>query len=102
MFWKVRSFDSDGLPSPWSDAGRFESGLLESRDWLGRWISAGQVGSRITSVPVPLFGRTFTLDRAVRRARLYVAVRGEAAVQLNGQALGGETLPAAWLILAER
>ncbi|TNF85006.1 MAG: hypothetical protein EP301_10240 [Gammaproteobacteria bacterium] len=97
VFWKVRSFDSDGLPSPWSEPASFEIGLLEVRDWSGRWISAGQVGSRITSVPVPLFGRTFTLKQAVRRARLYVAVRGQAALQLNGEPIGPRTLSAGWV-----
>ena len=33
VFWKVRSFDSDGLPSPWSEPATFEVGLLEARDW---------------------------------------------------------------------
>ncbi len=95
VFWKVRTFDSDGLPSPWSDPATFEMGLLEARDWMGRWISAGQVGSRITPVPVPLFGRTFTLQQPVVGARLYLAARGEAAVQLNGTTL--DPLPAAWV-----
>jgi len=102
VFWKVRSFDSDGLPSPWSEPAIFEMGLLEPRDWKGRWISAGQVGSRITPVPVPLFGRTFTLKQPVTRGRLYVAVRGEAAVQLNGQLLGGASLPASWIDYGQR
>lgn len=102
VFWKVRSFDSDGLPSPWSDPASFEVGLLEARDWSGRWISAGQVGSRISSVPVPLFGRTFTLKQSVRRARLYVAVRGQAALQLNGEIIGAPALPAAWVDYGQR
>jgi alpha-L-rhamnosidase len=102
VFWKVRSFDSDGLPSPWSDPASFEAGLLEARDWSGRWISAGQVGSRINTVPVPLFGRTFTLKQPVRRARLYVAVRGQAALQLNGQSIGAHALPAGWVDYSKR
>jgi len=101
-FWKVRSFDSDGLPSPWSEQASFEVGLLEARDWSGRWISAGQVGSRINSVPVPLFGRTFMLKQPVRRARLYVAVRGQAAIQLNGEPIGSSTLPAEWVEYGRR
>ena len=97
MFWKVRSFDSDGLPSPWSEPASFEAGLLAPRDWTGRWISAGQVGSRINSVPVPLFGRTFTLNQSARRARLYLAVRGQAAVQLNGKTVGATALAPSWV-----
>ena len=102
VFWKVRTFDSDGLPSPWSEPSIFEMGLLEARDWMGRWISAGQVGSRITPVPVPLFGRTFNLKQPVIRARLYLAARGEAAVQLNGTTLDPAALPAAWVDYGQR
>ncbi len=100
IFWKVRSFDSDGLPSPWSDPASFEVGLLEARDWSGRWISAGQVGSRINSVPVPLFGRSFTLRQSVRRARLYVAARGQVALQINGRSLPAAS--AGWVDYKQR
>ncbi len=102
VFWKVRSFDSDGLPSPWSEAASFEAGLLEPRDWSGRWISAGQVGSRISTVPVPLFGRTFTLKQAVSRARLYIAARGQVALQLNGETLAATRLPGRWVDFSQR
>ncbi|MGD8832934.1 MAG: alpha-L-rhamnosidase N-terminal domain-containing protein, partial [Pseudomonadales bacterium] len=97
VWWKVRSFDSDGLPSPWSAPARFEAGLLAPDDWQGRWIRAGLVGSRVATVPVPLFGRRFELTGPVRRARLYVAVRGQVALQLNGQALDPGALAPNWV-----
>lgn len=102
VWWKVRCFDSDGLPSPWSLPARFEVGLLAPQDWSGHWICAGQVGSRITPVPVPLFGRTFDLEQAVSRARLYLAVRGQIAIQLNGKALGADCLAPGWVDYARR
>ena len=33
VWWKVRTYDSDGLPSPWSDVASFETGLFEACDW---------------------------------------------------------------------
>ena len=32
-FWKVRSLDSDGCLSPWSETASFELGLLDPADW---------------------------------------------------------------------
>ena len=32
VWWKVRSFDSDGLPSGWSEPAFFELGLLSADD----------------------------------------------------------------------
>ncbi|MBI4879025.1 MAG: glycoside hydrolase family 78 protein [Planctomycetes bacterium] len=37
-WWKVRVFDQDGAPSPWSASARFTLGLLEESDWHAQWI----------------------------------------------------------------
>jgi alpha-L-rhamnosidase len=40
VFWQVRVWDKDGLPSAWSDPASFELGLLNpAADWKGRWIT---------------------------------------------------------------
>ncbi len=97
VWWKVRSYDSDGLPSPWSEPATFELGLLEPTDWGGRWISAGLSGSRLTSVPVPLLGRSFELKTEPQRARLYIAARGHFSVRLNNVPLTDELTTAGWV-----
>ncbi len=41
VFWSVRVWDKDGVPSPWSEPASFELGLLHpADDWKGRWITA--------------------------------------------------------------
>ena len=102
LWWKVRTFDSDGLPGPWSTPGFFEAGLLREEDWHGHWISAGLQGSRLDSVPVPLFGRQFELSSPIRSARLYVAALGQAVIQLNGQRLGNFELAPNWVDYLQR
>ena len=102
VWWKVRSFDSDGLPSPWSDAAFFEPGLLEPSDWQGRWIGAPLRGSRVSAVPVPLLVRTFDLPGKIRSARLYLAALGHVAVQLNGRRIGSDALVPGWVDYARR
>jgi alpha-L-rhamnosidase len=39
-FWKVRAWDRDGKPTPWSAPARWEMGLLKPGDWTARWIQA--------------------------------------------------------------
>jgi alpha-L-rhamnosidase len=39
-FWKVRVWDRDGKASGWSDAARWEMGLLKPADWSAQWIAA--------------------------------------------------------------
>lgn len=37
-WWKVRAWDRDGEPSPWSLPARFTLGLIEKKDWSAEWI----------------------------------------------------------------
>jgi alpha-L-rhamnosidase len=97
IWWKVRSFDSDGLPGPWSETATFEAGLLSADDWEGRWISAGMEGSRTDVVPVPVIGRRFELAGPPKSARLYVAALGQTEVQVNGTTLEGTEYSPDWI-----
>lgn len=38
VYWKVRVWDSDGQPSPWSAPARWSMGLLTPEDWKAKWI----------------------------------------------------------------
>ncbi|MHA1132484.1 MAG: glycoside hydrolase family 78 protein [Candidatus Helarchaeota archaeon] len=37
-YWKVRVWDRNGVPSPWSDSAFWSMGLLNSADWKAKWI----------------------------------------------------------------
>ena len=37
-FWKVQVWDQAGQESPWSEAAQWSMGLVDARDWQGRWI----------------------------------------------------------------
>lgn len=39
-YWKVRVWDWDGKPGPWSATVSFEMGLLDAEDWKAEWIEA--------------------------------------------------------------
>jgi len=40
VFWQVRVWDKDGVPTAWSDAASFELGLLDpTNEWKGQWVT---------------------------------------------------------------
>ncbi len=92
-FWRVRTFDSDGLPGAGSEVASFE--LWQSLQ-EARWIAAPLAGSRSRGLPVCVFRRAFTLDDAPVRARLAVSALGVVAVRVNGELVGDLTLTPGW------
>ena len=86
VWWKVRTYDSDGLPSPWSDTAYFEMGI-GAEAFTGQWICAQLMGSRTQSVQVPILRREFIANAAVRQARLYVAALGDYRPIINNKPL---------------
>jgi len=106
-YWKVRVWDKDGKPSPWSAAAWWETSLLEPDDWRARWINDGKTNPTrdedlYKEDPAPLFRKTFTLPKAARKARLYVTGLGYYEARLNGQAVGDHALDPAWTAYSKR
>ena len=109
-FWRVRVWDENGEPSGWSDISYWETGLLERRDWGGCWIGLGEdpsaaheppTGEKFDEVaaglaPSPYLRKTFTLEKPVRRARLYATARGLYEAHLNGERVGDHELAPGW------
>lgn len=38
-FWKVRTWDTNDTPSPWSKPAKWAMGLLKPEDWKAKWVS---------------------------------------------------------------
>ena len=66
VWWKVRIWDKDGVPSDFSQPARWEMGLLNPTDWAARWIGAGLVGGPRTTIPVPFFRKTVSIQDNIR------------------------------------
>src|SRR5215211_2381219 len=108
--WKVRVWDGEGDPSPFGGTAAFEMGLLERTDWEGNWISLGSGPDEDFDPPTgeeyddlanaleasPYLRREFSLDRPVRRARLYATARGVYELHLNGSRVGDDALAPGW------
>jgi alpha-L-rhamnosidase len=108
--WKARVWDGMGNPSPYGGPAIFEMGLLQSSDWEGTWLSAGEgpsqdfdppTGDEYDDVgnglfPSPYTRKTFRLDKPVRRARLYATARGVYEIYVNGTRVGNDVFAPGW------
>ncbi|MEU4197666.1 family 78 glycoside hydrolase catalytic domain [Kribbella sp. NPDC026611] len=84
-YWKVRLWDGLDRIGSWSEPSWFETGLLDEGFLGARWIG-GMTES------APLLRRGFSVDGAVRRARLYASGLGYADLRLNGRAVSDAVL----------
>lgn len=85
VFWRVRSFDNNSIPTSFSEIAFFEMGLLEG-DWNAKWIT-----SDITS-SAPVFCKKFELKRecTIKSARLYITGLGYFTAYLNNNRVGND------------
>ena len=96
--WKVRVWDKDGKPSPWSQPARWTMGLLRPDDWRCKWITMqAQDG-----LAHPWLRRTFEVLSEVRRAEIYVNTPSHYELYLNGEKVGPEVLAPAHSALKQR
>ncbi|HWR99719.1 MAG TPA: glycoside hydrolase family 78 protein [Prolixibacteraceae bacterium] len=99
-YWKVRSWDKDGNPGPWSATAKWEIGLLDKSDWQAEWI-----GNDLTALgkgkvyhlpPSPFFRKETILKPDVKSARLYVTSLGLYEFQINGNKIGNDCFTPGW------
>ncbi|MGQ9691254.1 MAG: family 78 glycoside hydrolase catalytic domain [Thermoproteota archaeon] len=79
-YWKVRCWNGENQPSAFSEPALFHTGLFTSEDWKAKWIESPSDNNSIA----PLFRKTFTVDREVRRAYAYVCGLGYYELYING------------------
>jgi len=90
-FWKVKWWDNGGRESAWSQAARFETGLLSPGDWKAVWIG-GKNELR----------KEFVLDKKIRRARVHISGLGYCELRINGRRVGRNVLDPGWTTYAKR
>ena len=53
-YWKVRVWDQNGAPSPWSAVAHWSMGLLHAADWQAEWLRVEEVvPEEVASKPAP-------------------------------------------------
>jgi len=96
-FWRVRVWDKNGSSSAWSAMAGWQMGLLTEKDWRGSWIKdpakvpVGNTGLYGDS-PAPLFRKTFSLNKKIKKATLHISGLGCFEAYLNGKKIGNGVL----------
>ena len=117
-YWKVKSWDKEGNPSPWSLIHRFGMGLLSENDWNNaKWITwekdrkdeiittglhgltnvdRALKGKKTGMYRLPQFRKEFAVQKPVKRAVAYVSGLGHFDMFLNGDKVGNNFLDPGW------
>lgn len=93
--WRVSFRDENGKDSGWSEPARFELGLLSSTDWKAQWIRP-QGESDPSREPVAWLRRSFSVEKKIERARIYVTARGLFELYLNGSRVSNDHFANGW------
>lgn len=114
-YWRVRVWDKNDVPSEWSKAEAFLTGLFDKDDWTGaKWIGYEEIPDSLLLVPgvhgngndlgnvalkrtvIPLFRKDFTLEKRVERATVFVTGLGHYELYINGNKIGDRFLSPGW------
>lgn len=106
-YWKVCVWGKQGKVSNWSKTAWWEMALLEDDEWSAYWVNDGKKnpGSDddfYKDDPAPLFRKEFGLEKAVKKARLYITGLGYYEAYLNGDRIGDFVLEPAWTNYSKR
>jgi alpha-L-rhamnosidase len=94
--WRARVWGSDGSASAWSDAARFEVGLLNPSDWSAHFVAPAWEEDVSASQPAPYVRSTFSVGAEPVRARLHITALGIYDAAINGQPVGDHRLAPGW------
>ena len=86
VIWRVKVYDENGKSGDYSEAS-FEMGLLEQKDFIGKWISGNNKAVKKQRYPVDCFRKRFETKK-VRKARLYASALGLYEIEINGRRAG--------------
>lgn len=92
-FWCVRSYNSQGTASEWSEPAFFEMGIIHPSNWLARWIGDGKrrpdnILDLYRNDAAPLLRKEWTIKKNIIWARLYITASGYYETYLNGEKVG--------------
>lgn len=87
--WKVR-LSENNVWGEWSEPAVFETGLLKSEDWKGRWITGDYHPDKRTRYPVDYFRKKYAIpnNKTIKKARLYATACGIYEILINGEKAG--------------
>lgn len=95
-YWQVKAWDNQNHESLWSPTAWWEMGLLKPEDWKASWVEPEQTVDPKTMPPAPLLRKSFTLNKKIQSARLYVTSHGLNEMYINGKRVGRDLFTPGW------
>ncbi|MCG8310699.1 MAG: alpha-L-rhamnosidase N-terminal domain-containing protein, partial [Cytophagales bacterium] len=95
-FWKVKLWDKDGKESEWSEPANWTMGITSEEDWKAQWIKYPSTKNGIGKNGLPMFRKSFSLHKPVKRALIHVTGLGQYELFVNGTKTGDHFLDPAW------
>ena len=114
--WKVRWWDREGAPSPWSEPASFVTGFLNEGDWKPKWIAPREVKEFLSKGTVLLghpgadeaqahavyLRKELSLKERASLAMIFISGLGHYELRLNGEKVGKSVLDPGWTDYAKR
>jgi len=116
-FWKVQVWNNKNTAA-WSETANFTTGLFTANDWSNaQWIGYEEIPDSLITVPgvhspdikmklgpdklkqrtvIPLFRKSFTADKEIINATVYISGLGQYELSINGDKIGNSFLAPGW------
>lgn len=95
---RVRVWSASGQLSGWSELIPIEAGLLQSQDWIARFITPDWQEDTNQPQPAPMLRREFELRTGIKSARLYMTSLGLYEAEINGHVVGDHVFSPGWTV----
>ncbi len=117
VYWKVRIWDEQGRPSPWSRPANWTMGVLNDSDWQAKWITAKKaveegppfaaihtldstptllMSANPPTYPTMMLRREFPVKTGLDRAVVHLCGLGQYELALNGRRVGDDLMTPGW------
>ena len=93
MLYKVEVSVADNHGNVEAIEGTFETGIFDNTEFIAKMITSDFPEEETAC---PAFGKTFAIDKKVKKARLYATAHGVYEVTLNGQTVGDYRMAPGW------
>lgn len=120
-WWKIQVWDQTGKASAWSAPASFVTGIIHPTEWkASQWIAYEALPDALKVVPgihgngdhlvekamkravIPLFRKSFTIDKKVAEAYLFISGLGHYEAYLNGERTSDDFLAPGWTAYDKR
>lgn len=94
-YYRVQIIDNRGEESPWSDPGWFETGIMDSENWIASFISPEGEDKPGESAGWYL-EKEIVIEKEIVSARIYATALGLYRLSVNGEEPGENVLSPGW------